>query len=56
MESIIDNEREEAAAVERVPADRPSRAELAADRSLICPDVSGRDVIGRFEPGPEDPF
>jgi hypothetical protein len=53
MESIIDNERDEARGVEREPADRPTPRELAANR---CPDIAGRDIAPNYEPGPDDIF
>ena len=53
MESIIDNERDEARAIEREPDfDRPTAAEAAAER--VCPDIMGRDIC--YEPGNGDPF
>jgi hypothetical protein len=52
MESITDNERAEARAIEREPADRPTRQEVAEKR--MVPDVAGRDLC--WEPAPGDPF
>lgn len=46
-------ERAELRAIERIPVDRPTRRELAADR--VCPDIMGRDIIPTYDPE-VDPF
>jgi CBS-domain-containing membrane protein len=50
--NLNDNDRDEFRALDREPADRPTRRELAADR---CPDIMGRDIVPTFDPE-TDPF
>lgn len=42
MESIIDNERDEARSLARECDERPERG--------YCPDIMGRDIVGGYEP------